>query len=221
MSNSVKNLIINTAKEYNRTLGCEYKVILREIDLLQDIEVDTKVEKNNTVKSIYKITLESKEYTISTLVKKEVTQEDEASSIEGGNACMVRMDVFAVWESRNNVDKDLFEYSVELSGNRNNNEQFTLSREFHEIDYLNCEDLRNNVLPTCDLISFFDIFLLTLIRFSFPQLNKHLSWDESIIPIRNSLLEHIASEECQEEPEYTCTESEEEEPTFKKKRGIE
>ncbi|OII73109.1 uncharacterized protein cubi_02340 [Cryptosporidium ubiquitum] len=213
INDKIKNLIINTAEEHKHSLGSDFRLVLKEINQLDNISVNSRLE-NNKVEFFFSLNKGKEKYKVSIFVNKEVLKNNKSCINDEHTKKMVKISVLAFWEITNKRKKELFEYYTELLEGENT-PLFKYS-EFHDVISSNCEDLRDKLIPSCDIISFFDIFLLSLFRFTIPQLTKQLDWDEDI-PLRNSLIEHVASEECFKSLDETSTDSESEEGVAKRK----
>lgn len=208
---SIKSLIVKTAEEYKHSLGSDFRLVLREIYQLDDIFVNNSVEKNKAT-HFFSLKKGKKKYKVSTFVNKEVLDNSKHCFDNVCTKQVVKISVLAYWEV-SDEKKELFEYHAELF----EDDSIVLlgNNEYHDVYFSNCEDLRDKLIPSCDIISFFDILLLSLFRFAIPQLTKCSIWDEKI-PLRNSLMEHIASEECFKDLDDSSAESEPEEKVVKK-----
>ncbi|KAH8584270.1 uncharacterized protein ELE39_002364 [Cryptosporidium sp. chipmunk genotype I] len=209
---AIKSLVLNTAEEYKHSLGSDFRLVLKEINQLGDISVDDRFEKNK-VKFLFSLKKGKEKYKISTYVNREFLENSKSCINNKDIKKSFKISVLAFWEVLGKK-KELFEYYTELF--QENDISLFKNSESHDIFFSNCEGLRDKLVPSCDIISFFDIFLLSLFRFTIPQLIRHLGWDESI-SLRNSLIEHIASEECFKNADDSSTDSESEEHNVKKK----
>lgn len=208
---SIKSLIVKTAEEYKHSLGSDFRLVLREINRLDDISVNNHIEKSKA-KYFFSVKKGKRKYKVSTLVKKEVLDNGEPCFDNERTEQAIKISVLVYWEV-SDEKKELFEYHTELS--EDDSTVLLKNNESHDVYLSNCEELRDKLIPSCDIISFFDILLLSLFRYAIPQLIKCSIWDEKI-PIRNSLVEHVASEECFKDLDDTSTESETEERIIKK-----
>ncbi|TRY51106.1 Uncharacterized protein CTYZ_00001398 [Cryptosporidium tyzzeri] len=208
----IRSLILDTTEEYKHSLGSDYRLVLKEINQLGDISVSDSFEKNK-VEFSFSFKKGKEKYKISIYVNRKLLESNESLIGNKHLKKSVEISALAFWEF-SDKKKELFEYFTELF-EEDGISPFKNS-ESHDIFYSNCESLRDELIPSCDIISFLDIFLLSLFRSKIPQLIRHLGWDESI-PLRNSLIEHIASDECFKDLDESSTDSESEESTVKKR----
>lgn len=211
LDDPIKNLVIKTAEEHKHSLGSDFRLVLKEINQLDDISLNERFE-NNGAEFFFSLNKGEKKYKVSILVNKEDLENIESFIGDRDKQKVVKLSVSAFWETPNKR-KELFEYYTELIEEENT--PILKYSESHDIISSNCEDLRDKLIPSCEIISFLDILLLSLFRFTVPQLIKHLDWDKNI-PIRSSLIEHIASDECFRSSDDTSTDSESE--NVKKKK---
>ncbi|KAJ1613033.1 hypothetical protein OJ253_293 [Cryptosporidium canis] len=208
---SIKSLIIKTSEEYKHSLGSDFKLVLNEINELSDISVGSRIE-NNSARYFFSLLKGKGEYRVSIAVKRGILGSSELCFDSEDFENVIKISVLSHWDVSGKI-RELFEYHTEIS---ESDSTFSLrNNEFHNVNISNCEHLRDELIPSCEIISFFDILLLSLFRFAIPQLTKSCIWVENI-PLRNSLIEHIASEECFDSENDTSTDSETDERAIKK-----
>ncbi|KAK6588137.1 hypothetical protein RS030_71031 [Cryptosporidium xiaoi] len=199
----VLELISNTSEEYKSVLGGEFKRISDEINRIRIKNTNISNKGDADLVSDFTFSTNEGDITIKVIVKREVLPNEDNifHEVLQTSQELTRMTFLSYWNSSNTGKKDILEYYLDFDMNLGKS-NFTNKDQFHRVYPENCEELKNLLLPSCELIYFFDILILSLIRSSTSHLAKQTDLEEVTSLFRNSMIEDIAAGIC------TSTESE-------------
>ncbi|KAH8739323.1 hypothetical protein FG386_000295 [Cryptosporidium ryanae] len=199
----VLELILSTSEEYKYVLGGDFRNIISEIKQIRIQNIDVSNKGDIDLVSDFTFLTNEGEIIIGVMVKKDILSNTDSifHEILQTPQKLTRITFISFWKGKKTKKKDILEYHIDIDDSFGES-KFISKDEFHKVYTENCEELKNALLPSCELICFFDILVLSLIRSSTPYLGGKPDINEVTNLFRNSMIESIASDMC------TSTESE-------------